>query len=114
METLKPRKWKSPSLSFDTPHTRIIKRQSLVSLAASLERWGQLIPVITVGPGVLIDGYRRVAALKLCKQDTVLAECWSCGEDLAVLRILSSRAVSEDGRSWSRRPSFGNWSSATT
>lgn len=70
-------------------HTRILKRQSLVCLAASLEQRGQIIPVITVAPCVLIDGYRRVAALKLCKRDTVMVEHWSCGEDQAVLRVLS-------------------------
>jgi len=71
-------------------HTRIIKRESLVALAASIEQWGQIIPVITVAPRVLIDGYRRVAALKLCKRDTVLAEHWSCKEDQALLRVLAS------------------------
>jgi ParB family transcriptional regulator, chromosome partitioning protein len=69
-------------------HTRILKREHLVSLAASIEQWGQIIPVVTVTPCVLIDGYRRVAALKLCKRDTVLAEHWSCGEEEAVFRVL--------------------------
>lgn len=77
-------------------HTRIIKRESLVALAASMEQWGQLIPVITVAPWVLIDGYRRVAALKLWKRDTVLTEHWSCGEDQALLRVL----VSGSERRW--------------
>lgn len=69
-------------------HTRILKREHLVSLAASIEQWGQIIPVVTVSPCVLVDGYRRVAALKLCKRDTVLAEHWSCGEEEAVFRVL--------------------------
>lgn len=69
-------------------HTRILKSESLVSLAASIEKWGQMIPVVSVSPCVLVDGYRRVAALKLCKRDTVLSEHWSCGEDEAVLRVL--------------------------
>jgi ParB family chromosome partitioning protein len=69
-------------------HTRIIKRESLVALAASLDQWGQIMPVVTVAPRVLIDGYRRVAALKLCKRDTVLVEHWSCKEDQALLRVL--------------------------
>ena len=77
-------------------YTRIIKRESLVVLAASIEQWGQIIPVITVAPRVLIDGYRRVAALKLCKRDTVLAEHWSCKEDQALLRVL----VSGSERRW--------------
>jgi ParB family transcriptional regulator, chromosome partitioning protein len=70
-------------------HTRITNKGSLVRLAASIEQWGQSMPVITVAPSVLIDGYRRVAALKLCKRDTVLAERWSCGEDQALIRLLA-------------------------
>jgi ParB-like chromosome segregation protein Spo0J len=77
-------------------HTRIMTRESLVRLAASIEQWGQIMPVITVSPCVLIDGYRRVAALKLCKRDTVLVEHWSCGEDRALLRVLSVGC----GRRW--------------
>jgi hypothetical protein len=54
---------------------------------------------------VLIDGYRRVAALKLCKRDTVIVEHWSLkltfrrtemrnppfftGAELSVFRLLS-------------------------
>ena len=71
-------------------HTRIMEKESLVRLAASLEQWGQITPVVTVNPCVLIDGYRRVAALKLCKRDTVIVEHWSCGEDQALLRVLSA------------------------
>jgi len=90
IETIEAREVEIAQLKLRYADTRIIKRQSLASLAASIERWGQMIPVITVASGVLIDGYRRVAALKLCKRDTVLAESWSCREDQAVLRILSS------------------------
>jgi len=71
-------------------HTRVMEKGSLVRLAASLEQWGQTTPVVTVNPCVLIDGYRRVAALKLCKRDTVIVEHWSCGEDQALLRVLSA------------------------
>lgn len=77
-------------------HTRIMTKESLFRLAASIEQWGQIMPVITVLPCVLIDGYRRVAALKLCKRDTVLAEHWSCREDQALLRVLSVGC----GRRW--------------
>lgn len=70
-------------------HTRIMRRESLVSLAASIDRFGQLVPVITVPPRILIDGYRRVAALKLCRRDTVLAEQWKCTEEEALVRVLS-------------------------
>jgi ParB family chromosome partitioning protein len=71
-------------------HTRIMERESLIRLAASLEQWGQITPVIAVSPCVLIDGYRRVAALKLCKRDTVIVEHWSLKEDQALLRVLSA------------------------
>lgn len=71
-------------------HTRIMKRESLISLAASMEQLGQITPVITVPPRILIDGYRRVAALRLCKRDTVMAEQWDCAEEEALVRVLVS------------------------
>jgi len=96
MDTMEVVEMEIAHLELRYAHTRIIKRESLVALAASIEQWGQIIPVITVAPRVLIDGYLRVAALKLCKRDTVLAEHWSCREDKALLRVL----VSGSERRW--------------
>jgi len=72
-------------------HTRLITRSSIASLAASLEQFGQISPLVAVSRGslVLIDGYRRVAALKLNKHDTAMAEVWPCSEQEAILRLLA-------------------------
>jgi len=63
-------------------HTRVHSPEMVTSLINSVEQTGQVIPVITVKAGdypcVLIDGYLRVAALKRCGKDTVLAEIWPC------------------------------------
>ncbi len=73
-------------------HTRFYRPEAVASLAASLERSYQISPVVTIKEGdlgfVLIDGYLRVAALKLCKRDRVLAEVWPCQEWEALLRVL--------------------------
>ncbi len=59
-------------------HTRILDLKILQHLTHSIECHGQINPII-VAPGsppshILIDGYLRVAALKRCGKDTVLAE----------------------------------------
>jgi ParB family transcriptional regulator, chromosome partitioning protein len=38
---------------------------------------------------VLVDGYRRVAALRRLGHDTVLVECWECGLTEALLGVLA-------------------------
>lgn len=70
--------------------TRILTRESICSLAASLHRFGQITPLVSVssGPLILIDGYRRVAALKHNGKDTALSEVWPCTEEEALLRLL--------------------------
>jgi len=73
-------------------HTRVHRPEIASSLVNSIERCGQIVPVITVKKGdlsfVLIDGYLRVAALKRCGKDTVLAEIWQCDEQDALIRVL--------------------------
>jgi len=57
-------------------HTRIYKKSVLNKLSRSLEQFGQINPVlVTPGKGnhfVLIDGYFRVKATRMCGRDTVL------------------------------------------
>jgi ParB family chromosome partitioning protein len=63
---------------------RLVEARAVERLARSIEKSGQLMPCIGVADGervVLIDGYRRVMALKRLGRDTVLVERWSC--DLA-------------------------------
>ena len=67
------------------------------SIAQSIERCGQIVPCIVVAPPggagadprVLIDGYRRVAALRRLGRDTASVEQWTCGLAEAVLGVLA-------------------------
>lgn len=72
-------------------HTRIHKPQRVSSLASAIKRCGQIIPVITVKEDdlsfVLMDGYLRIAALKRCGKDTVMAEIWRCKEAEALVQV---------------------------
>ena len=77
-------------------HTRIERPKESLALAASLERTGQIVPVIVTKAFVLLDGYLRVMAMKHCGLDTVRAEIWYCTEEEALVEILA-RA---HGRKW--------------
>lgn len=74
-------------------HTRIQRPERISSLASSIERFGQIIPVIVlregVGSLVLIDGYLRVKALRSCRRDTVVAEIWEGKEEEALVEVLA-------------------------
>jgi ParB family transcriptional regulator, chromosome partitioning protein len=73
-------------------HTRIEWPQKVLALANSIERFGQILPVIVLREGncfVLIDGYLRVKALKRCLRDTVMAEIWEGKEEEALVEILA-------------------------
>jgi len=74
-------------------HTRIEWPQRVLTLAHSIERVGQVLPVIVLRKGdnsfVLIDGYLRVKALKRCLRDTVMAEIWEGKEEEALVEILA-------------------------
>jgi ParB family transcriptional regulator, chromosome partitioning protein len=79
--------------------TRVAEPVAVQRIAASLERCGQLVPCVVVqaarpaqaGPEqlVLIDGYRRVAALRRLGRDTVTVECWACDLTSALLGVLT-------------------------
>jgi ParB family chromosome partitioning protein len=73
--------------------TRVADPGAARQLKASLERCGQLVPCVVVkdpdGSGlVLIDGYRRIAALRRLGRDTVSVECWACDLATAVINLL--------------------------
>jgi ParB/RepB/Spo0J family partition protein len=74
-------------------HTRIEWPQRVLALASSIERFGQILPVIVLreegNSFVLIDGYLRVKALKRCLRDTVMAEIWEGKEEEALVQILA-------------------------
>ena len=74
-------------------HTRIERPERVFALASSIERFGQILPVIVLKEGVnsfvLIDGYLRVKAVQRCGRDTVVAEIWECKEEEALVEILA-------------------------
>jgi len=81
--------------------TRVDDRRAVQRLVQSIDACGQLIACIAVQvqpvacaeagatPLVLIDGYRRVAALRKLGRDTALLECWSCTVAEALLQVLA-------------------------
>lgn len=72
------------------PDPRAVER-----LSRSLERSGQLsacIAVAQAGAPVLLDGYRRVAALHRLGRDTVWVQLWYCGLAEALGRLLATTA----------------------
>ncbi len=72
---------------YEQLRTSCRKRDSRV--LASLDRHGQQVPVVVVAgePGryILIDGYKRVRALRKLGHDTVQATCWDLSEEEALL-----------------------------
>jgi len=73
--------------------SRLLEPQAVEQLARSIDKSGQLIPCIGVAAAdgervVLIDGYRRVAALKRLGRDTVYIERWSCDLAQGLITVL--------------------------
>jgi ParB family transcriptional regulator, chromosome partitioning protein len=79
--------------------TRLVEPGAVARIADSIERCGQIVPCVVVavsgGPGagserlVLIDGYRRVAALRRLGRDTASVEQWSGDLIDALLGLLA-------------------------
>jgi ParB-like chromosome segregation protein Spo0J len=79
--------------------TRLSERRAIERLARSIERCGQVVPCIAVSSGesqeeqpeswVLIDGYRRVAALKRLGRDTAQIRVWHCDLPEGLLQMLA-------------------------
>lgn len=74
-------------------HLRLGRAKALETLVRSIERDGQLTPVVAVTSAdqkrVLIDGYLRVEALRRCGQDTVRVDVWPCDMPQALMAILA-------------------------
>jgi ParB-like chromosome segregation protein Spo0J len=79
---------------------RLVEPRAVDRIARSIECGGQIVPCIAVvdpaakacGGGdrlILIDGYRRVAALRRLGRDTVRVECWRCDLAEALLGVLA-------------------------
>nr|WP_308605725.1 ParB/RepB/Spo0J family partition protein [Massilia sp. DJPM01] len=74
--------------------TRIVNVPAVQQLTDSIRERGQLVPCIAAGspvggPLVLIDGYRRVSALRRAGFDTALVQCWRCSVGEAITQLLA-------------------------
>lgn len=74
--------------------TRITDTAAVQRLANSIQESGQLVacigaPDLGSGALVLIDGYRRVSALKRLDADTALVQCWHCPVGTALAQMLA-------------------------
>ena len=76
--------------------SRLVEPRAVARIAHSIERCGQVVPCTVVAvPGasgerlVLIDGYRRVAALRRLGRDTASVEQWTCDVTDALLGLLA-------------------------
>jgi ParB family transcriptional regulator, chromosome partitioning protein len=74
---------------------RVIDERAVQRLVQSIDACGQRIACIAVGTAegvsslVLIDGYRRVAALRRLGRDSARVECWSCTLPEALAQLLA-------------------------
>ena len=73
---------------------RIVDAPAVQRLATSIQECGQLVECVAAGEPeaaslVLIDGYRRVAALRRLGRDTAQVQCWSCPVDQALTQVLA-------------------------
>jgi ParB family transcriptional regulator, chromosome partitioning protein len=73
---------------------RLLEPRAVEQLARSIDKNDQLVACIAVAvpeaePLVLLDGYRRVAALRRLGRDTARVECWDCDLVQGLITILS-------------------------
>jgi ParB-like chromosome segregation protein Spo0J len=73
---------------------RLLEPRAVDALARSIEESGQLIACIAVPEAgsnrlVLIDGYRRILALRRLGRDTACVESWTCDLAQALLTVLA-------------------------
>jgi ParB family transcriptional regulator, chromosome partitioning protein len=77
---------------------RLIEPAAVERLARSIERCGQIIPCIAVVeagavPWVLVDGYRRIAALRRLGRDTACVQPWTMDLAQALVTVLARAAA---------------------
>ena len=73
---------------------RLQEPRAVEALARSIEQSGQLLPCIVVRDEggdrlILIDGYRRILALRRLGRDTACVESWACDLAQALLTVLA-------------------------
>lgn len=79
-------------LRFD--QVRVLDPRAVEQLARSIEQSGQLIACVAVPEQasqrlILVDGYRRIAALRRLRRDTAWVESWACDLAQALLSVLA-------------------------
>jgi ParB/RepB/Spo0J family partition protein len=79
-------------LRFD--QVRVLDPRAVEQLARSIEQSGQLIACVAVPEQasqrlILVDGYRRLAALRRLRRDTAWVESWACDLAQALLSVLA-------------------------
>jgi ParB/RepB/Spo0J family partition protein len=93
-ETIAIRPVEITHLDLAYAHTRIRRSRQIVTLADSLLRCGQLLPILVVACKqsgfVLIDGYQRVEAARRAGLDTLQAQIWPGSACEALCRLLAS------------------------
>ncbi len=87
-------------LRYERLRTRSVSRER--RLLAAIAEVGQQTPIIVVldgGRWVVVDGYKRVRAVRRLGRDTVLAVAWEIGEaDALLLDRLLRGGVSRETR----------------
>ncbi|MBW2593544.1 MAG: ParB/RepB/Spo0J family partition protein [Deltaproteobacteria bacterium] len=74
-------------------HIRVQDYRAVIRMADSMERYGQIMPILVVTAEVprytLMDGYLRVAAAKRLCKDTLLSHIWHGSEKNALCHVLA-------------------------
>ncbi len=73
-------------------HTRIKNDKDLVTLTNSIQKYGQIVPGLAISEQeryVLIDGYKRLAALKACGRDCITIELIVAKEHDSLFTLLA-------------------------
>lgn len=80
------------SLDLRYAHTRVTKPKHVDMIANSIDRFGQITPVLIIPQDeflVLIHGFVRLAAMRKLGRDTILADIQEFPETQALFRLLS-------------------------
>jgi len=73
-------------------HTRIKNEKILVTLTNSIRAYGQIVPALVVSEQdryTLIDGYKRLAALKICGHDCISIQIMDTEESSSLVLLLA-------------------------
>jgi ParB family chromosome partitioning protein len=73
-------------------HTRIKNDKTLVTLQNSIQVYGQIVPALAVPEQdkyILIDGYKRLAALKVCGRDCITIQIVDTEESASLFLLLA-------------------------